>query len=63
MMTYYDGTQTPISRTESGAGARTLTNTSEDGTVSSDDVKNMARNKGYVYFGEFETRDVVVAEW
>lgn len=28
-------------------GSRTLTNTLKDGTVSSDDVKNMARNKGY----------------
>ena len=45
--TFYDGTQTPVSRVENGASARTLTNTSEDGTVSSDDVKNMARNKGY----------------
>lgn len=45
--TFYDGTQTPVSRVENGASARTLTNTSEGGTVSSDDVKNMARNKGY----------------
>lgn len=41
---FYDGTKTPVSALKNGDGSRTLTNTSKDGTVSSDDVKNMARN-------------------
>ncbi len=44
---FYDGTKPPVSALKNGEGTRTLTNTSKDGTVSSDDVKNMARNKGY----------------
>ncbi len=47
---FYDGTKSPVSALKNGEGTRTLTNTSKDGTVSSDDVKNMARNSKYMEY-------------